>query len=336
MNKDEFIIIKNRNLLLERIITSLNTSAAPSLLTVKNRIKGNVLCVGTGGSFASAVFAAKCINECENDALALAVKPRDALLSLSKKIDIVLLFSYSGTTNDIVSVYTKCKKLNITVYAITRLDSELQSIPYDKNETISYHSENDNYEEKGFISMASTLIPVCLFANAYLFDNKLENWITPRFEKWNNYFDALPILENKTIPLTVDVFSGYDTLTSSTILESDIIESGIGRATVHEKKDFSHGRYNAIESSRPDLVVYYSNEEGAFSKKLTSYLLDRVPSRFLEIKNDYGVLKGDLDLVIATQFLVAKLSEECNYDMSDPVYPEEAKSLYKFSDKDII
>ena len=64
------------------------------------------------------------------------------------------------------------------------------------------------------------------------------------FEKWSVFFEQLKInwKEFSNNPV-MDIFSGIDTAAAAIDLESKIVESGIGRVIVHEKKDFSHGRF---------------------------------------------------------------------------------------------
>lgn len=335
MPKDDFIILYNQKLLPNRINDALKTDAVKEVASLKGKADGNILCVGTGGSYAAALFAAKCVNTYEKGT-AVAVKPRDALLYPLEKYSLVLLFSYSGTTNDIQVVYRVCRKKGVAVRVITALDKNFDDCPYEREETISYCSSSPDFEERGFISMASTLIPVCLFAKSY-YDgvDAFEKYLSAVFSQNEKKFSA-PILSDKKTPLTVDVFTAYDTGTASAIIESDIIESGIGRAVTHEKKDFSHGRYNAIEAMPPDLVVFLDNKTGAYSAKLKEYLSERISCPLLVMKTEYDGIWGDFDLAVGAQFLISELSEETDYDASAPVYPAEAKSLYRYADCDVL
>lgn len=332
-----FLLSENLNKLPGRVASALKTSAVETVKKELSGVCGTVLTVGTGGSYAAAVFAAKMINEREKNCFAVSSKPRDALLYNLKKLDLVFLFSYSGTTNDIKSVYLTCKEQGVRTYVVTALDAAAEGCPYEEREMISYCCAEEGFEEKGFISMASTLIPMCVFAQKYYEEKEgaFVDFLQERFAFWKDFFEGKTLLPKGQGAIETDIFSGYDTVTASTGLESDIVESGIGRATVHEKKDFSHGRYNAPERRRPDVVVFLSNETGDYSDKLKGYLRGR-GYPLSEIKTECRGVWGDLDLAIAVQFFVAKIGEERGYDMSDPVYPEEAKALYKYVGRDIV
>ena len=83
------------------------TDAPKRLKECLSSMPDRVLTVGTGGSFGAALFAAKAINAFEQS-IAVAVKPRDALLCRAEKYDLVILFSYSGRTPDIAEVVRTC------------------------------------------------------------------------------------------------------------------------------------------------------------------------------------------------------------------------------------
>ena len=324
---DGFVISKNLSLLDGRIRAAMATDAPKRLKECLSSMPDRVLTVGTGGSYASALFAAKAISAFERS-IAVSARPRDALLRGVDKYDLVILFSYSGTTPDIREVVRVCDEKGVKTLLITALDPLAEGCPCAAEDVVSYGVSEPDFEEKGFISMASTLIPICLFADRY-YGKGFEKMYRDVFEAREKEFRERRILGGSERPLMIDVFSAYDTETASAVLESDITESGIGRATVHEKKDFSHGRYNALEGSRSDVAVFLNNAVGAYTETLIGYLRSRNYPLF-EITTERSGIWGDFDLTVAAQFFVTKLSEETGYDMSDPTYPVEAKSLYKY------
>ena len=332
--ESEYVISKNLKQLYGRITAALQTDAVENVRRQLSNLPDRVLTVGTGGSYAAALFAAKCINTFEKS-IAISIKPRDALLCPLEKFGLVLLFSYSGTTNDIQVVYSACRAKGVPVCVITALDPAVNSCPFERKDIISYAVDSPDFEEHGFISMASTLIPMCLFGNHYYkgvdsFEHYLE---TVFFENEKDF--GTPLMAAPKTSLTIDVFTAYDTETASTILESDITESGIGRVTVHEKKDFSHGRYNAIEGMTPDWIVFLNNKVGSYTGALNLYLSERMHTASIELTTEYEGIWGDFDLAVSIQFLMTELSEQMGYDMSNPVYPEEAKALYKYANEDL-
>lgn len=329
----------NANNLLDRTLRALESDAKQRLKDVLCTVHNQILMVGTGGSYVAANFTAKIINKYHNDAYAIPCKPRDVVVNGLRKVDAVFLFSYSGKTKDIQIVYELCKKNKIPVYIITKLDPKISKGLFDERSVISYNSSKTNSKERGFLSMAGTLIPMCLFAELF-FDNdtiSFRDFLRFCFEKRiiefskEQYFFRLP---NQKI--CIDIFSGADTSSAAIDLESKFIESGLGRVVIHEKKDFSHGRFNIIEKFSPDLIIFLQNETGAYSNKLFQYLERRENLYIYSLKSDCGNIWGDLDLVVASQFLLKYISKASDYDMATPDYPEDAMTLYKFSRKELL
>ena len=187
--------------------------------------------------------------------------------------------------------------------------------------------------------MAGTLIPMCIFGEIYYSNsnNSFIEFLKECFERRRNeflnerYFFNLP--DRK---MTVDIFSGVDTNCAAIDLESKFIESGLARVVIHEKKDFSHGRFNILEKYTPDLIVFLDNIRGAYSEKLLRYLEKRENLYIYHLVTTQGNIWGDLDLVIAAEFFSKYLSKVLDYDMAKPDYPEDAMTLYRYSRKDLL
>ena len=94
--------------------------------------------------------------------------PRDVLYRNNNKIDKVILFSYSGTTNDIINSVKDFDKEKI--YAITK--GELQSIVLKtgilKKNILSYRSSSNKGKERGFLSFEGAVAPAAIFLKYYL------------------------------------------------------------------------------------------------------------------------------------------------------------------------
>ncbi|MFC2317774.1 MAG: hypothetical protein ACFNM5_01020, partial [Candidatus Saccharibacteria bacterium] len=141
-------------------------------------------------------------------------------------------------------------------------------------------------------------------------------------------------------PLLIDIFSDYETGTAALDLESKFVESGFGRVTIHDKKDFSHGRFNIISSFKPDLIIFLiifldSKGSGKYNEKLYKYLTKEDVSIIHLKTNESGIL-ADLDLLIASQFLIQSISEIIKRDLTKPDYPKRAMSLYRYKDQSIL
>ena len=332
-------IATNANNLLDRTFRALESNACQRLWQVLNTLSGLLLMVGTGGSYAAAEFASKCINEFHPNAVACSYHPRDLFVLGLKKVKAVFLFSYSGKTSDIQMVYNLCKSNGIPAYLITKYDYDEHDTLYDEESIISYNVSKSRSKERGFISMAGTLIPMCIFGEIYYKNNfwNFKEFLNNCFEQRRIEFANTDVFAN--LPkrnILIDLFSGADTKCAAIDLESKFIESGLARVIVHEKKDFSHGRFNIIEEFRPDMIIILEGMRGAYTEKLNQYFSKREYTNILRIVSDYGYIWGDLDLLIASEFLSKHLSVALDYDMARPNYPETAMTLYRYCRKDLL
>lgn len=321
----------NVNNLLPRLLKVDNLDTVfeiQKLITNIKRQKDNVAIVGTGGSFISAHFIAKLLSQ-ELAKPIIALKPRDIFIYPIKNINFAILLTYSGKTPDILTVNDYLKKNNIKRYIVTNQEKDNP-----EENIISYNSSRT---EKGFLAVAGTIIPIYLFAKSCLKEINLKDFVENSITKWKSElsFENLNLkIADKS--LLIDIFSGYETSATALDLESKFIESGFGRVTIHDKKGFSHGRFNIISSFKPDLIIFLDSKgSGKYNEKLYKYLIkEDVPIIHLKT-NESGIL-ADLDLLIASQFLIQSISEIIKRDLTKPDYPKRAMSLYRYKDQSIL
>lgn len=321
----------NVNNLLPRLLKVDNLDTVfeiQKLITNIKRQKDNVAIVGTGGSFISAHFIAKLLSQ-ELAKPIIALKPRDIFIYPIKNINFAILLTYSGKTPDILTVNDYLKKNNIKSYIVTN-----QKKDNPEENIISYNSSRT---EKGFLAVAGTIIPIYLFAKSCLKEINLKDFVENSITKWKSElsFENLN-LKIADKPLLIDIFSGYETNTTALDLESKFIESGFGRVTIHDKKDFSHGRFNIVSSFSPDLIIFLDSQNtSSYNEKLYKYLVkENLPIIRLKT-NEPGIL-ADLDLLIASQFLLKSISETIKRDLTKPDYPKRAMSLYRYNGQSIL
>lgn len=321
----------NVNNLLPRLLKVDNLDTVfeiQKLITNIKRQKDNVAIVGTGGSFISAHFIAKLLSQ-ELAKPIIALKPRDIFIYPIKNINFAILLTYSGKTPDILTVNDYLKKNNIKSYIVTN-----QKKDNPEENIISYNSSRT---EKGFLAVAGTVIPIYLFAKSCLKEINLKDFVENSITKWKSElsFENLN-LKIADKPLLIDIFSDYETGTAALDLESKFVESGFGRVTIHDKKDFSHGRFNIISSFKPDLIIFLDSKgSGKYNEKLYKYLTKEGVSIIHLKTNESGIL-ADLDLLIASQFLIQSISEIIKRDLTKPDYPKRAMSLYRYKDQSIL
>ena len=321
----------NVNNLLPRLLKVDNLDTVfeiQKLITNIKRQKDNVAIIGTGGSFISANFITKLLSQ-ELAKPVIALKPRDVFIYPIKNISSAILLTYSGKTPDILTVNDYLKKNNIKSYIVTN-----QKKDNPEENIISYNSSRT---EKGFLAVAGTVIPIYLFAKSCLKEINLKDFVENSITKWKSElsFENLN-LKIADKPLLIDIFSDYETGTAALDLESKFVESGFGRVTIHDKKDFSHGRFNIISSFKPDLIIFLDSKgSGKYNEKLYKYLTKEDVSIIHLKTNESGIL-ADLDLLIASQFLIQSISEIIKRDLTKPDYPKRAMSLYRYKDQSIL
>lgn len=321
----------NVNNLLPRLlkVDNLDTvSEIQKLITNIKKQRDNVAIIGTGGSFISAHFIAKLLSQ-ELAKPIIALKPRDIFIHPIKNISFAILLTYSGKTPDILTVNDCLKKNNIKSYIVTNQEKDNP-----KENIISYNSSRT---EKGFLAVAGTIIPIYLFTKSCLKEIDLKNLIEDSITKWKSEL-SFENLNLKIVdkPLLIDIFSGYETSATALDLESKFVESGFGRVTIHDKKDFSHGRFNIISSFKPDLIIFLDSKDSSkYNEKLYKYLTtEGIP--IIHLKTNKSGILADLDLLIASQFLIQSISETIKRDLTKPDYPKRAMSLYRYKGGSIL
>ena len=261
--------------------------------------------------------------------------PRDILFRNNSKVDKVFLFSYSGTTNDLlegVKSFDNNDKIIITKGQKTKV-SEKTSIS--KQNIISYRTVNNKAKERGFLAFEGTLSPASLFLKLYFDIKKLNNadkFILDSLNYWNNYFDEYFKINKKFLKkiLTkgniLNIFTGDYTITASKYLESTLVESGIFHILIHEKKNFSHGRFINYENLSTKTNLYLKTKNTTkYEESLLEYLKD---GNNIIIESKYEGILGEYDLLVAMQYLIYNIGKLINIDLSKPKYTENALKVY--------
>lgn len=330
--------------LYNRVTRAMESEAYNQIkLDIEENVKnGTCAFLGSGGSRAAACLAAKVVNELYSNTT-LFLNPRDMMYRNNKDIKNVYAFSYSGTSPDIVYVLNN---LDTRCTIITKQKEEKVKLKYinpDVN-VISYcNALHAQGRERVFLSFEGTVAPATLFAKLY-FDSKnnnlsFEEFVLNRFEYWKEYFDKYfkenkkelsRALEKKNV---IDVFYGDNVDTASFDLESKLTESGIYRIDMHEKKNFSHGRFIVNEHFCSDAIIYLkTSKKDNYEEKLINYL-NKNSNMVITIESQYEGLMAEYDLLIAVQYFVANISKLLNVDLSKPDYTEDSMVIYKYSGK---
>lgn len=322
----------NINNLEARVINAINSSAYDKLLDINFDKSKSYLFIGTGGSFAGASFASTVINELYG-ASTYSLYPRDALYRNNINIDKAFLFSYSGTTNDLIQSVKDFDKNN--VYVITK--GQTQNIATKtgivKNNIITYRTSANKGKERGFLSFEGALAPAALFMKLYLqkinSDIDINNFIKDSMSYWSNKvqkeidknFIESAINHNKII----NVFRGDYSNCASYDLESKLIESGVFNSIIHEKKNFSHGRFINFENMNNKCVIYFKQKT---TSKYEEELLNYLGNKIAIFESKYDGLLAEFDLLIASQFIIYQIGKLLDIDVSKPNYTDNAMKIY--------
>ena len=108
-------------------------------------------------------------------------------------------------------------------------------------------------------------------------------------------------------------------------MESKIIESGIFNCIIHEKKNFSHGRFINFENLNNKISIYFKQK---FTSKYEKELLKYLDDNCVLIESNYDGLLAEFDLLIASQFIIYYIGKILDIDVSKPKYTDDAMKIY--------
>ena len=321
----------NINNLESRIINAVNSSVSEKIDDIGFKNDSNCLFIGTGGSYAGAYFASKVINSlygCNT----YSMYPRDVIYRNNSNINKFILFSYSGTTNDIINSIKDFDNRNIYLITKGQLQTIVTKTNILKKNILCYKTPSSKSKERGFLSFEGTVAPASLFLKYYYnkidpdFDiclfiqNSIKYWNTEISKIFNK--DLITKIKNKGI---INIFRGDYTDTASYDLESKIIESGIFSCIIHEKKNFSHGRFVNYENLKNDYSIYFKQ---AKVNKYEEDLLNYLDKNTIIIESKYNKILAEFDLLIASQFIIYYIGKYLDIDVSKPKYTENAMKIY--------
>lgn len=373
--KSEFVSRQQVNLLLERIRKAEETDATKELnlymwdlFKKKNYVPMNIMVVGAGGSYPAAIFAKHALHEEMRTPNVEAVTPQTAVRILTQfdhvnngqwnpKFDLVIGISYSGKTPDIKCVSELCFKKGFPFILVTGAEKSTLSDIYCENDSMKiisyYNAEDTTGKEKGMISMVSTLAPIIVFADNWTYKLISENQealeIGKKFVSDLNISEIAQTINKYPV---IHVFYEWDTLPTAADIESKFTESGIANVVLHEKKNFSHGRYTSLYKQEFALVINLTRYGMPISldgsgniNKFYKYKYDDNLTTFLtricKEKSvhyiDIGTVamqpsQWNIEAMTKLPYLITAIGEELNIDISKPLkpFPEEAKVLYEY------
>lgn len=299
----------NFDLLIERLLDTIKSTSIDKHL---QKIKGNTLCVGSGGSKVVASFASIVFNH-KHNSLCKVMEPRDVLYTNTKNYKNLFMCSYSGNNHGVNIL----NNVNIKKHLFTYGDIENKN--FNKLKCISNIDK-----EMSFISLAATLMPMGILLSYHL-KNDTITFIESILKSIDN-FD----IKKEDIDLPFDLISGEDTLSAETYLESTFAESAISDLVVHHKYDYCHGRSTLSYKFNKNLIYLVSNK-----KELDILLLEQLKQTYKNIivleSNFDDPIMDNFNLTLKSMYLSKYLATLKNIDLSIVDYNKPiCKKLYKY------
>ena len=299
----------NFEFLKERVVDSLNSTDLEFIRNELSKLEEPTLFSGVGGSSVVSEFGTKVINA-KNAIVSVNSEPRDFIYRNNNAFKNVVACSYSGNNYGVELSFLR----GLKKYLLSNNSFDEKDVTY-----LKYDTNID--KERSFISLGATLIPVSILMDYYL--NGRDNPMLESIEEASFDFD----LESDIY----EIYSGYDTSTSSKYLESTMVESGIGIPIVHDKYAYCHGR-STLGINYNGTAIYY-NRNTEFDKLMLEEL-KQYYSRIITIDSKYeDQILDDYQMLIQSMYLSKYIAEKKNKDLSKVEYSPIVKKLYKYKGK---
>ena len=290
----------------DRVIYSLENTDLERINRKLASIKGPTLVSGVGGSSVVSDYASKIIAR-KNGIITGNTEPRDFRYMNLRPYENVFMCSYSGNNYGVELALSN----NLKQYL-------LASKPYEK-EGLTNLTYSINEKEDSFISLASTLIPCSILLNYYL-RNDTEQ-VIKGIEEYQFDFDTNCDM--------FEIFSGFETSTPATFLETTMAESGIGIPLVHDKYAYCHGR-STLSMENNNIAIYFNG-----NTELDKLLLQELPKYYkgIVVLDSFDDVFLEYKLLVQCMYLAKYIAESKGKDLSDVKHSPITKQLYKYKGK---
>lgn len=293
---------------------------------------GPTLIMATGGSKVVAYYLQLTLERIRfSGIISEVIEPRDYFYKINREMfSNLIVISASGRTNGVREALSDFKG---NKYLICEEGNNLDA------SVISW--KNKFYEkEKSFISLASSLAPITLLLDATtsigleLSPNEIKN-INEKIHELllksrKKVEDFKVDFKNTNL---IQIMSGYETKVSSSVLESNLVESGACIPVIHDKGSFCHGRSNLAFQYPESKFIYLTHGK----KELDQVLIDLIEEEYKNISvfstedlND-DIFWKEYYLLLQMYFLSRKIAEDKNIDLTQPEYnPKVIQKVYRF------
>lgn len=285
-----------------RVVDSFDNTDTEYINYELSKLDKPTLVSGIGGSSVVSDFGAKVLS-IKNSIITRNTEPRDMIYMNSGNYSNIVACSYGGSNYGVeLSFNNDLKK-----YLLSR----------NRNEDVvnlQYNTTIDN--ERSFISLGATLIPVSILINYCM----------------NGDMSFLDDIEEKKFMFDTEcdiyeIFSGYDTSTTSKYLESTMVESGIGVPIVHDKYSYCHGR--STMSLNNNSIAIFLNRNTELDRLLLSEISTYYKSVIVIDGKYKDMILDDYQMLVQAMYLTKFIAESKSKDLSKVDYSPLCKTLYK-------
>lgn len=296
----------NFEFLKERVEDALEHTDLEYISKKLIKLKGPTILSGVGGSSVVSEFGTKVIN-IKNKIITVNSEPRDFIYHNFNNFNNVIACSYSGDNYGVDMSFSN----NLKKYLLSNKACENKSVT-----SLTYSTKIAM--EKSFISLGATLIPISILLNYYSNGNSED--VLNLIKEYEFHFTPIGDI--------YEIFSGYDTSTTSTYLESAMVESGIGIPIIHDKYSYCHGRSTLGINYLSNVIYLNRNTE------LDLLLIEEIKNHYRSIviidsKHKDQIL-DDYQMLIQAMYLTKYIAETKGKDLSKVEYSPIVKKLYKY------
>lgn len=285
-----------------RVVDALNNTDTKYINYELSKLYKPTLVNGVGGSSVVSDFGAKVLSV-KNSIVVRNTEPRDMIYMDKSGYSNVIACSYSGNNFGVDLSFDN----NLKKYLLSRNTNE-------EAVNLQYKTTIDN--ERSFISLGATLIPISVLINYYL--NGDESFLDEIEECVFSFDTECDVYE---------IFSGYDTSTTSKYLESTMVESGIGIPIVHDKYSYCHGR--STMSINNNSIAIFLNRNTELDRLLLREI-SKYYKNVIVIDGKYkDMILDDYQMLVQAMYLTKFIAESKSKDLSKVEYSPLCKTLYK-------
>ncbi len=295
---------------------------------------GSAVFIGSGGSFPVADFLSRVYRE-STGRLSATLTPHD-FWTMPATAELLVLVTHSGRTRDMAralqayrSVAPEGQVAVITGSARPTVFGEAGPTPADLIVSIPIATSHARLE-RGFVAIASSVLP-CVVATAASRGRELATSSVLEAEDRRAAIAsaATRLAERARSAGALHVIHSPWATPAALDLEAKLVESGTGCATLHESKNFSHGRFvSALTTeSAPILALFVRPDE---YEAMLLRRLEKETSAEVLVFGEEGSA-GGLAALYAVQLLSERFAASLDRDISRPVeIPSLGLDLYRW------